>query len=106
MLKLRQINHGVNFSNSENKMDCIPCVTGKLARQPFPLSKSRASKRLELVHADLCGPLEEKSFSGSRYVLLLKDDYSRKMFGYFLTTKSDVFKCFKEFTLRVETDKS
>jgi hypothetical protein len=63
-------------------VDCIPYVTGKLAGQAFPLSKSRASKRLELVHADLCGPLEEK-FSGSRYVLLLKDDYSRRMFGYF-----------------------
>jgi hypothetical protein len=45
----------VNFSDSENKLDCIPCVTGKLARQYFPLSESRASKRLELVHADLCG---------------------------------------------------
>jgi hypothetical protein len=44
MLKLRQIDRGVNFSDSENKVDCIPCVTGKLARQPFPLSKSRASK--------------------------------------------------------------
>jgi hypothetical protein len=60
MLKLKQIDRGVNFSDSENKVDCIPCVTGKLARQPFPLSKSRASKRLELVHADLRGPLEEK----------------------------------------------
>ena len=104
MLKLRKIDCGVNFPDSENKLDCIPCVTGKLARQPFPLSESRSSKRLELVHADLCGPLEERSFSGSRYVLLLKDDYSRKMFGYFLATKSDVFKHFKEFTLRAEIE--
>jgi hypothetical protein len=68
------------------------------------LSESRACKRLELVPIDLCGPLEEKSFSDSRYILLLKDDYSRKMFGYFIATKSDVFKYFKEFTLRVEAE--
>lgn len=36
---------------------CEGCLYGKQSKLPFPVGKSwRASKTLELVHADLCGP--------------------------------------------------
>lgn len=43
----------------------------------------------ELVHADVCGPMEETSIGGSRYFLLLKDDYSNYRTVYFMSHKSE-----------------
>ncbi|KIO22572.1 hypothetical protein M407DRAFT_46719, partial [Tulasnella calospora MUT 4182] len=36
---------------------CDACLRGKHSRSPFPTSgRSRATKPLELVHTDICGP--------------------------------------------------
>lgn len=32
---------------------CEPCLSGKMNANPFPSSKTRASKPLELIHTDL-----------------------------------------------------
>ncbi|KAA0066378.1 retrovirus-related Pol polyprotein from transposon TNT 1-94 [Cucumis melo var. makuwa] len=41
---------------------CKGCVYGKQTRKSFPIGKAlRASKCLELIHADLCGPMQTKS---------------------------------------------
>ena len=37
---------------------CEPCVMGKHHRQPFPTSAPRSTKRLELLHMDVCSPRE------------------------------------------------
>lgn len=52
---------------------------------PFPKkSEHRAKVPLELVHSDLVGPLHVQSLSGSRYICVFTDDYSRKSWTYFL----------------------
>ena len=47
----------------------------------------RATKPMEFIHADLCGPLTPTAREGFRYVLGLIDDYSNASFAYFLKTK-------------------
>ncbi|XP_039137235.1 uncharacterized protein LOC120274764 [Dioscorea cayenensis subsp. rotundata] len=48
---------------------CESCIFGKLSRQPFYSGKSwRAKERLQLVHSDLCGPMQVDSLGGSRDV--------------------------------------
>ena len=37
---------------------CEPCLSGKMNANPFPPSKTRASKPLELIHTDLHGPFK------------------------------------------------
>lgn len=81
------------------------CCEGKQTRSSFPREGSRASKVLELVHADVCGPMETKSIGGSRYFLVLQDDFTRMTFTYFLKTKEEAFDCFKEFKNFVENQK-
>ena len=52
---------------------CEGCVYGKQNRNSFPVGKSwRASVCLELVHADLCGPMSVESLGESQYFLLLR----------------------------------
>lgn len=74
----------------------VVCIKGKQCRLPFKNIGTGVNKLLELVHADLCGPIEEVSIGGSRYVLVIVDDSSRKVFIYFVKSKSEVDK-FSEF---------
>ncbi|XP_074283722.1 uncharacterized protein LOC141608081 [Silene latifolia] len=47
---------------------CEGCIYGKQSRDSFPTGKAwRASECLELVHADLCGPMQTESLGGSKY---------------------------------------
>lgn len=92
---------GVNFH--EKRIDsCITCSMGKQTRLPFDESRTRANELIELVHSDLCGPIEAESFRGSRFILSFIDDKSRKTFVYFLQYKSEVFEKFLEFKAMVE----
>lgn len=84
------------------KQNCVVCCEAKQTRLPFSQKGSRASSILELVHADLCGPMEVVSIGGSRYFLILEDDFSRMAFIYFLKNKDETFEIFKEFKLMVE----
>lgn len=87
----------------ESLVFCEGCVYGKQSRKPFPVGKAwRASKCLELVHADLCGPMNIESLGGSRYFLLFTDDCSRMSWVYFLENKSEAFDRFKKFKAVVE----
>lgn len=50
----------------------------------------RSTKWGELIHTNVCGPMEHTSLGGSRYYFSLKDDYSHYRFVYFLREKSEV----------------
>ena len=54
---------------------CEPCLAGKATIKPF--SKAvMASSRLELIHSDICGPMNVKACHGVIYFITLIDDYS------------------------------
>ncbi|BBH09623.1 ADP glucose pyrophosphorylase large subunit 1 [Prunus dulcis] len=82
---------------------CEACVLGKHQRNSFLTGYSwRASHPLELVHSDVCGPMNTTSTGGNRYFLTFIDDYSRKTWVYFLKYKSEVFDYFKVFKALAE----
>lgn len=82
---------------------CEDCVMGKHSRNSFPRqSKWRATKILQLIHADICGPISPTFNGNKRYVLTFIDDFSRKVWVYFLVEKSEAFVTFKLFKSLVE----
>lgn len=82
---------------------CEGCIFGKQSKKSFPVGKSwRASECLELVHADLCGPMQTKSIGGSQYFLLFTDDFSRFSWVYFQDSKAETFQNFLKFKAMVE----
>lgn len=89
-----------------NKSVCQVCCEGKQSRLPFKHEGRRASSCLEVIHADVCGPMEKNSIGGSRYFLVFEDDFSRMTFVYFLKTKDEVINYFKEFKSLVENQKN
>jgi hypothetical protein len=80
-----------------NESPCESCILGKHKRDNFPTSSNREKEHLELVHTNLCGPMQTQSIGGSFYFLTFIDDFSRKIWIYFLKNKSDTFSKFKEF---------
>lgn len=95
---------GIRFKNRAEMMDCKGCAEGKQAKLTISKQGSRAKDVLEVVHTDICGPMEKASLAGSRYYLTFVDDKSRRIFIYFLKTKSaeEVLSKFKEFVTEAE----
>jgi hypothetical protein len=81
---------------------CKGCAHGKNIKNPFPESDSKTKRILELIHSDVCGLLPSTSLSGYVYYVSFIDDYSRKTWVYFLKSKDEVLKNFKEFKALVE----
>jgi transposase InsO family protein len=84
---------------------CEECLVGKQQRDPFPKKSTwRASQILQLVHADICGPINPISNSKKRYLISFIDDYSRKIWVYYLVEKSEALHVFKSFKTKVEKE--
>ena len=90
-------------SNEQMQDVCEGCIYGKHQRASFSCGKSwRAKKPLQLVHADICGPMQTSSLNNSKYFLLYIDDYSRMCWVYFLKNKFEAFSKFLIFKAHVE----
>ena len=56
---------------------CEECVIGTQHRDSFSKEKSwRLNNVLDLVHSDLCGPINLPSNGGKCYIMTFIDDYS------------------------------
>ena len=64
----------------------------------WPFSKSnRKSRLLEIIHADVCGPMRVESKRRKRYFVTFIDDFSKWCEVYFLHTKDEVLDVFKKY---------
>ena len=88
---------------SPSKHVCEGCILGKMQRASFPKDGSvRAAHKLQLVHSNVCGPMQTPSFGNHLYFVTFIDDYSRHAWVYPLKAKSKVFLCFKQFVVMAE----
>ena len=83
---------------------CGACILGKHSKQYFHDSHSRAHRKLELIHSDLCGPMPIPSANGNKYIMTFIDDYTRMCWVYLLKSKSEEFETFKNFHGWIEND--
>jgi len=60
---------------------------------------------LELLHIDLFGPVSTASIYGSKYGLVIVDDYSRWSWVTFLKSKDDSYDVFSKFCIQVQSEK-
>ncbi|CAL2258193.1 unnamed protein product [Prunus armeniaca] len=85
------------------KRICQGCAIGKAHKEAFGKEKTRrASVPLELVHSDVCGPMETTTIGGNKYFLTFIDDCTRMCWAYFMKFKLKVFNIFKKFKAMVE----
>lgn len=96
-------NDKVVLSECRIKEVCDTCLKGKMSRTPFPdKSSSVSSAPLDLIHTDICGPMQTSTRSGKRYVLTFIDDYSRYTVVYLLSNKSEVEEKVQQYVSLVE----
>lgn len=70
---------------------CDVCLAGKQIRNSFKKESSwRAKRILELLYADVCGPITPMTHGGNQYFLMIVDDYSRYMWVFLFKTKDQV----------------
>ncbi|KXJ67761.1 hypothetical protein RP20_CCG014874 [Aedes albopictus] len=81
---------GLKMEKCAVNSECGVCCESKMARAPFPKKSSSTSSAVgDLVHTDLCGPLEVSTPHGNRYLMTMVDDYSRYCVLYLLANKSE-----------------
>uniref|UniRef100_A0ACD5U8P7 Uncharacterized protein n=1 Tax=Avena sativa TaxID=4498 RepID=A0ACD5U8P7_AVESA len=84
---------------------CEACIAGKHRRASFPaVAKYRAAEPLELVHADLCGPITPATIGGKRYFLLMVDNHSRYMWLTLLKTKGEAAAAIRRFQAEAQKE--
>ena len=85
---------------------CGPCLMGKMTKTSFSGTMERATDLLEIIHTDVCGPMNVEARGGYRYFLTFTDDLSRYGYIYLMKHKSETFEKFKEFQSEVENHRN
>jgi len=93
--------HGITYTK-DNEL-CEACILGKQHRLSFGTRMTVIGKPGELIHADVCGPMQEDSFRGYRYFVNFKDEFSKYRDVYFLKKKSEVAEKLKQFLAKAQT---
>ena len=102
LLRDQKLVSGMDFQSVKELEFCESCAHGKQKRASFPKGQAtRASEILEIVHSDVCGPMQGNSLGGSRYFVTFIDDKSRFTAVYFMKTKDQVLEKFKEYEVMV-----
>lgn len=88
--------------SDDTQINCESCLHGKIHRLPFGNSETKTSRPCELIHADTCGPMEVPSVGGSRYFIVLKDDYSNFRMVYCVKGKDEAKVCIENYINKAE----
>lgn len=70
-----------------------------MVQKPF----KHAIALFELLHFDTCGPIEQESIGGSKYLLLIGNEASGCMKGFYLRAKSEIEDNIKTYILKIQT---
>jgi transposase InsO family protein len=105
--KLLKGEHILGLTNVHFEKDriCSACQAGKQVGVHHPHKNIMTTDRpLELLHMDLFDPIAYISIGGSKYCLVIVDDYSRFTWVFFLQEKSQTQETLKVFLRRAQNE--
>jgi hypothetical protein len=89
----------------EKDRPCAACQAGKqVGSTHHSKNVMTTSRPLELLHMDLFGPVAYLSIRGSKYGLVIVDDFSRFTWVFFLHDKSETQGTLKRFLKRAQNE--
>ncbi|KAK1618233.1 hypothetical protein QYE76_023750 [Lolium multiflorum] len=92
---------GISFEKKDRV--CSACVAGKQLKKKYPIkSIVTTSRPLELLHLDLFGPSHYDTLGGSKYGLVIVDDYSRYSWVFLLKYKDETHREFITFAKKAQ----
>ena len=80
---------------------CEHSLAEKATRLPFDKVK-RATSKLQLIHSDICGPMNMRARHGANYFITFIDDFTCFGHVYLISHKFEALDCFTRFTRLVE----
>ena len=80
---------------------CEQCLAGKAKRLLFGKAK-RAAIPLELIHFDICGPMNIRARHEAQYFITFIDDFTRFSHVYLISYRYEALDCFKSYSALVE----
>ena len=96
VVKMQSVVDGMKISN-RNDFVCEPCILGKHTETVNREPSQRATRPLEFVSTDVCGPISPVSSDGFEYAISFTDNYSGYIFLYMMKKKSDAARALKKF---------
>jgi len=105
-LSKSQLVRGIPDIDYHSDALCGACQKGKIVKTSFKSKDIVSTSRpLELLHIDLFGPVSTASIYGSKYGLVIVDDYSRWSWVKFLKSKDDSYNVFSKFCIQIQSEK-
>ena len=81
------------------------CVFKKQRQVKFSNGIHNTKETLDYLYSNLWGPSKVPSNEGANYMLTIIDDFSKRVWSFFLKHNSDVFATFKEWKIMIEKHK-
>jgi hypothetical protein len=82
---------------------CEVCIHAKQTRLPFKSVRKGRKRILDMVHTDVCGPIDIETHDGKKYFVTFLNDFSHFCVVYLLPSKNEVTKYIKEFVSQSES---
>lgn len=102
--KMSELAVDMHIAKCDHDDICETCIQCKQTRDAFPReSFTNTGNKLDLIHTDVCGPLQLPTPRGNRYILTLIDDHTRYSHIYLIKHKSDVREKMIEFVNMMKT---
>ncbi len=96
-------NNSINNIINNNINQCLGCIMGKQHRTSMPhVATHRSTKPLQLIHSDVCGPMQTTSLGGARYFITFIDDYTRYVTVFTMKHKNEALHHFITYKKLVE----
>jgi len=98
ILQLQKVTQGMTITKAKQSPTCEVCQESKITRQPksCDITPQHATKPLERVHTDICGPIEPTSREGFKYVINFIDEHTSMLFVYTLRSKDEATTALKK----------
>ena len=94
----------ITDTHIQSPTPCEGCLLGKMHRIPFPTGRTRATEIGQLIHSDVCGPMQQITPGGSRYYVIFRDDFSGWCSINIIKHKSEVPDKFMNFAALLKTE--
>lgn len=100
MQQLKTMSDNLKISKADN-FQCETCIMAKHEKKPFKGHITRATKPLQIIHTDVCGPITPKTWDNKRYILTFLDNFTHFTVVYLLETKAQVYNFFQSYEAMV-----
>jgi len=81
---------------------CKKFLVGMITRKPFGKTKRADQFPLQLIHSDICGPINVRARFCATYFITLNDNFTCFGSVYLISPKVEEHECFKTYTSKVK----